>query len=84
LSLAKLTNYIRDITYIPTFHLSILVGLLLSDAGLSKQKKSKNARLGFKQSMIHFPFLWSTFMLLSHYCSFIPYRDNTKLKGKIY
>lgn len=84
MSLAKLTNYIRDITYIPTFHLSILVGLLLSDAGLSKQKKSKNARLGFKQSMIHFPFLWSTFMLLSHYCSFIPYRDNTKLKDKIY
>ena len=84
LGLAKLTNYIRDITYIPTFHLSILIGLLLSDAGLSKQKNSKNARLGFKQSMIHFPFLWSTFMLLSHFCSSIPYHDNAKLKGKFY
>lgn len=84
LGLAKLTNYIRNITYIPTFHLSILVGLLLSDAGLSKQTNSKNARLGFKQSMIHFPFLWSTFMLLSHFCSSIPYHDNTKLKGKFY
>lgn len=84
LGLAKLTNYIRDITYIPTFHLSILVGLLLSDAGLSKQRNSKNARLGFKQSMIHFPFLWSTFMLLSHFCSSIPYIDNAKLKGKLY
>ena len=84
LGLAKLTKYIRDITYIPTFHLSILIGLLLSDAGLSKQKNSKNARLGFKQSMIHFPFLWLTFMLLSHFCSSIPYHDNAKLKGKFY
>jgi hypothetical protein len=84
LGLAKLTKYIRDITYIPTFHLNILIGLLLSDAGLSKQKNSKNARLGFKQSMIHFPFLWSTFMLLSHFCSSIPYCDNAKLKGKFY
>lgn len=84
LGLAKLTKYIRDITYIPTFHLGILVGLLLSDAGLSKQRNSKNARLGFKQSMIHFPFFWSTFMLLSHFCSSIPYVDNAKLKGKLY
>ena len=84
LDLAKLTNYIRDIMYIPTFHLSILVGLLLSDAGLSKQRNSKNARLGFKQSMIHFPFLWSTFMLLSHFCSSISYIDNAKLKDKLY
>lgn len=56
LGLPKFTKYIRDISYIPSYHLSVLVGLLLSDAGLSKQKKSKNARLGFKQSMIHFPF----------------------------
>jgi hypothetical protein len=84
LGLIKFSNYIRDITYIPTFHLSILVGLLLSDAGLSKQKNSKNARLGFKQSMNHFPFFWSTFMLLSHFCSSIPYQDNAKLNGKLY
>lgn len=84
LGLPKFTKYIRDITYIPSYHLSVLVGLLLSDAGLSKQKISRNARLGFKQSMIHFPFFWSTFMLLSHYCSSMPYPDNAKLKGKKY
>ena len=39
LGLPKFTKYIRDITYIPSYHLSVLVGLLLSDAGLSKQKK---------------------------------------------
>lgn len=72
---AKLTKYIRDITYVPSYHLSIFVGLLLSDGGLSKQKKSTNARFALKQSMIHFPFIWSTFMLLSHYCSSVPYID---------
>ena len=64
--------------------MSVLVGLLLSDAGLSKQKNSKNARLGFKQSMIHFPFLWSTFTILSHYCGTLPYPDNAKIKNKKY
>jgi hypothetical protein len=80
----KFTNYIRNISYVPSFHLSVLVGLLLSDAGLSKQNKSKNARLGFKQSMIHFPFFWSTFMILSHYCMSIPYSDNATINGKKY
>lgn len=84
LGLPKFTDYIRDITYIPTYHLSVLVGLLLSDAGLSKQKKSKNARLGFKQSMIHFPFFWITFSTLSHYCSSLPYPDNAIIKNKRY
>jgi hypothetical protein len=81
LGYSKFTSFIRDITYIPTFLLSVLVGLLLSDAGMSTQKKSVNARLGFKQSMIHFPFFFSTFMLLSHFCSSLPYPDNTVLKN---
>lgn len=84
LGLPKFTKYIRGLSYIPSYHISVLVGLLLSDAGLSKQKKSTNARMGFKQSMIHFPFFWSTFMLLSHYCSNIPYTDNATIRGKNY
>ncbi len=80
----KFTSYIRNISYIPSFQLSVLLGLLLSDACLSKQNKSKNARLGFKQPMIHFPFFWSTFMILSHYCSSIPYSDNASINGKKY
>lgn len=39
LGLPKFTKYIRGLSYIPSYHLSVLVGLLLSDAGLSKQKK---------------------------------------------
>lgn len=80
----KFTKYIRDITYIPSYHLSVLVGLLLSDAGLSKQTKSKNARLGFKQSMVHFPFFVSTFNILSPFCSSVPYCDNALVKNKQY
>jgi hypothetical protein len=84
LGLPKFTKYLKSITYIPSKILSIFVGLLLSDAGLSKQKKSINARLGFKQSIIHFSFFWTTFNKLSHYCSSIPYTDNGRIKGKLY
>ncbi len=45
LGLPKFTKYFRDISYIPSFHLSVLVGLLLSDAGLSKQKKKKKKKI---------------------------------------
>ena len=38
LGLPKFTKYLRDITYIPNYLLGIIVRLLLSDAGLSKQK----------------------------------------------
>lgn len=57
---------------------------MLSDAGLSKQTKSKNARLAFKQSMKHFTFLFSTFNILSHFCSSVPYSDNAIFKNKQY
>lgn len=62
----------------------MLLGLLLSEAGLSKQAKSKNARLALKQSMIHFPFLFSTFNILSHFCSSVPYSDHALLKSRQY
>lgn len=84
LGLKKYTNFLRSCTYIHSFHLDVIIGLILSDAGLKPQIKGGNARLGFKQSMNHFPFFWSTFMLLSHYCSSLPYSDNAIIKGKKY
>ena len=34
--------------------------------------------------MVHFPFFWSTFMILSHFCSTIPYTDNASIRSKKY
>src|SRR5947209_3381102 len=41
---------------VPTDLRSVVVGLLLSDGWLQIPQRGVNARLGFKQSMIHFPY----------------------------
>jgi len=52
---------------------SIMVGLILSDGWvIFDSTRSKNALLGFKQSVSHFSYLWFVFNLLSHYCSNYP------------
>ncbi|RUS18461.1 intronic ORF at intron 4 of cox1 protein [Jimgerdemannia flammicorona] len=37
--------------------------------------------LGFKQSMVHFPFFWHVWDLLSHYCSAMPHGTIAILRG---
>ena len=52
---------------------SIMVGLILSDAWvIFDSTRSKNALLGFKQSVSHSSYLWFVFYLKSHYCSSYP------------
>jgi hypothetical protein len=82
--LPRFTKFLRDSIFLTTFHLDVVVGLLLSDAGLSKQVKNGQARLAFKQSMSHFSVFWSIFMILSPYCSVLPYTDNATIKIKKY
>ena len=49
---------------------SVIIGLLLSDGGISfSSKNSKNGRLHFKQSINKANYLWFVFNILSHYCS---------------
>jgi hypothetical protein len=51
---------------------SIMVGLILSDAWITFDSTiSKNALIGFKQSVSNSSYLWFVFNLLSHYCSSI-------------
>lgn len=82
-SKSKLTKQERDlITLTPRIE-SILVGLLLSDAWIVKHK-GWNSRIGLKQSIIHFNFLWSVFREISIICSNFPYMCKNIKRGKLF
>jgi len=70
----RFTKAVSNIIYFTPYIKGVIVGLILSDGWLTIASKStKNARLGFKQSLGHFEYLWSVFTLLSHYCSSLPH-----------
>jgi len=56
----------------------------IGDGYLKKGKNSLNIRIGFKQSIINFPFMWTVFIELAHYCSSPPRFDFAIIKGKKY
>lgn len=84
LSLPRLTKFIRDLTYLNSKSLDILVGILLGDAYFKKGKNGVNVRIGFKQSIINFPFLWTVYTELAHYFASLPRFDFAIAKGKKY
>ena len=56
----------------------------MGDAYLKKGKGKVNVRIGFKQSIINFPFLWLVYTELIHYFSTLPRFEFAKVKGKFY
>jgi hypothetical protein len=69
----KFTKQVSDMIALPSYHKSVIIGLLLSDGWLTiPVKNRKNARLGFKQSVSRATYLWFVFNRLSHYCSNYP------------
>lgn len=81
----KLTNKVRILFEIPYYYKNVIIGLLLSDGWLTfGSKASVNARLGFKQSLNHFPYFLSVFNLLSHYCNSMPHLIINNREGKIH
>lgn len=62
-----------------------MTGLLLSDGWLMKGRPNDNARLGFRQSIDKFPYLWHVFTILGGYCNTVPHLHIAKLKdGRYY
>jgi len=56
------------------YQYSVIIGLLLSDGWVTfASKTSKNARLGFKQSLDKYAYVLFVFNILSHYCNSIPF-----------
>jgi len=62
---------------------SILVGIILSDGWLQK-RKGWNPRIGLKQSIINFEYLWHTFNEISILCSNYPYITKNIKRGKLF
>ena len=65
---------------------SVIVGLILSDGWLIfGSNTSKNARLGFKQSLSNSEYLLFVFNILSHYCSsYHHFIEGTRAGNKYY
>lgn len=68
--------------YLSSFHLSVIVGIILGDAHLRRRSKNGNTHIIFGQSFIYFPYIWHVFTLLSPYCAGMPYIDFSVIKGK--
>jgi len=79
----KLTNNEKFTLNLTPRVKSILIGLLLSDAWL-QQKGAWNPRIGFKQSIINFPYLWHIYTEIGYLCSSLPMFAKTITRGKIF
>lgn len=73
----------RKSVIIPNNILSIFIGIILSDANISKSYKA-DARLQFKQTINHIAYFYFVFFKLNHYCSKTPYKTRTIVNKKEY
>lgn len=79
----RFSNMVSNMVELPFYIKSIVYGILLSDGWLNLGPKSKNARLGFKQSLNHFSYVWTVFNTFSHYCSSNPNSSKSKKNNTI-
>jgi hypothetical protein len=77
----KYDKIIKNIQNIPNNHMGILIGILLSDAHLSKGTNI-NARLQFKQSIKNINYFYFVYSKLNHYCFKGAYLTSTTIQNK--
>jgi LAGLIDADG DNA endonuclease family len=77
----KYSSLIKKIQKIPLSHISTIIGILLSDANLSKGTNI-NARLQFKQSLKNIRYFYSVYTKLNHYCNKEAYLTLSIIKNK--
>lgn len=77
----RFTALERKSTLIPKNLLPVFIGIILSDANISKSYKG-DARLQFKQTIKHIEYFYFVFSKLSHYCSKGPYTTRTIVHKK--
>lgn len=79
----KITNFERSMLQLTPRARSIIIGILLSDGWMNKYGHW-NPRLGLKQSLKNFPYLFYVYNELSYLCSGPLYSSKNKLRGKEY
>jgi len=77
----KYNPIVKNMQQIPNSHMSILIGILLSDGHLSKGTNI-NARLQFKQSLKHINYFYFVYSKLNHYCFKGAYLTSTTVQNK--
>lgn len=69
----RYTKQVSDMIKLPPYHYNVIVGLLLAEGWLNFGSSTyKNARLGLKQSIANFEYVWFVFNSLAHYCERLP------------
>lgn len=70
----KASYFIRMFTGIPSYHVGVLVGLLLGDASITTFSKqyTSTARIIFSQSIVNFPYVWHVYLILMPFCQSFP------------
>jgi LAGLIDADG DNA endonuclease family len=67
------TKVVLGMYKIPSFHNSVIIGILLSDGWVhNATSHAKSPRIGFKQSLLRFEYLWQVFSVLSPFCNRLP------------
>jgi hypothetical protein len=79
----NLTKIERDKIKLTPEIKSILIGLLLSD-GWMQSRKGWNPRIGFKQSIKHFEYLWKVHNEIKYLTSKYPHICKTIKRGKLF
>jgi LAGLIDADG DNA endonuclease family len=82
-NISKINNLKRNMIKLTPRIKSIIIGLLLSDGWL-QQHYHWNPRLGFKQSINNFNYLWYIFNEMSYLCSNLPYKGKSIIRGKLF
>lgn len=77
----RFTALDRKLIKIPNNILSVFIGIILSDANISKSNKA-DARLQFKQTVKNIGYFYFVFFKLNHYCSKAPYTTKTIVHKK--
>lgn len=81
--ITKLTNVNRNAIYLTYRQRSILVGIQLSD-GYMQSRNGWNPRIGLKQSIKNFDYIWITFGELASLCATYPHPTKNMMRGKLF
>ena len=79
----KITNNQRKTIQLTSRVKSIIIGILLSDGWIQK-RTHWNPRIGLKQSIKNFPYLWFVYNELAYLTSGLPVLGKNIIRGKIF